>query len=254
MSQDYSKLVSFLGIILKIIPLSLFEKLIKALLYGRLRANPSTEGLKTALKLDNTLYGICGQLAVSYDNGNHAKQRLTGYIDNFAHLATKMDGPYLDIGCGSGVLSHAIAQKTQQTVTGIDIIESKVKSASKRYKQNNLDFIVGDATQMALNQQYQTIILSNVLEHISERVSFLKALNNYHNPEQFLIRVPIFERDWRVPLKKELNIDWRLDSTHETEHTIREFKEEITKSGLRIHRSEVKWGEIWAVVKPKNES
>jgi len=58
----------------------------------------------------------------------------------------------------------------------------------------------------------------------------------------------LFERDWRVPLKKELGVEWRLDTTHETEYTLESFKEEIANAGLSITHLEVQWGEIWAQV------
>jgi len=65
-----------------------------------------------------------------------------------------------------------------------------------------------------------------------------------------LIRVPLFERDWRVPLKRELGVEWRLDSTHMTEYTLESFAEEIAGAGLSIIHQEVRWGEIWAEVRP----
>jgi len=63
--------------------------------------------------------------------------------------------------------------------------------------------------------------------------------------QRFLLRVPLFERDWRVPLKKELGVEWRLDSTHENEYTLESFQEEIQEAGLKIQYLEVRWGEIW---------
>ena len=68
------------------------------------------------------------------------------------------------------------------------------------------------------------------------------------HPSRFLIRVPVFERDWRVPLKRELGVEWRLDPTHETEYTLESFEKEMAAAGLRITYQEVRWGEIWAEV------
>jgi hypothetical protein len=61
-----------------------------------------------------------------------------------------------------------------------------------------------------------------------------------------LIRVPLFERDWRVPLKKELGVEWRLDPTHETEYTIESWAQEIEEAGLKVTHQEIRWSEIWA--------
>ena len=69
-------------------------------------------------------------------------------------------------------------------------------------------------------------------------------------PAHILIRVPLFERDWRVPLKQELGVEWRLDPTHEIEYTIESFAEEIAEAGLTVSLQEIRWGEIWAEVSP----
>lgn len=63
-----------------------------------------------------------------------------------------------------------------------------------------------------------------------------------------LIRVPLFERDWRVPLKRQLGVEWRLDPTHETEYTLESFRAEMDEAGLRVTEQMLRWGEIWAEV------
>jgi len=93
------------------------------------------------------------------------------------------------------------------------------------------------------------VVLSNVLEHLDDRTKFLKLLKERISPSKYLIRVPIFERDWRVPLKKELGVDYRLDPTHRIEYTQEEFFNELHQTGLRTEAYEVRWGEIWAVAK-----
>lgn len=47
----------------------------------------------------------------------------------------------------------------------------------------------------------------------------------------------------------ELGLDWRSDSTHETEYTVVSFEAEIAEVGMRINRQEIRWGEIWAEVR-----
>jgi len=98
------------------------------------------------------------------------------------------------------------------------------------------------------DEKFDVVILSNVLEHLPGRPLFLRCLYETFQPERFLIRVPLFERDWRVPLKKELGVEWRLDRTHEIEYTQESFEAEIEEAGLVIAHLEVRWGEIWAEV------
>ena len=96
--------------------------------------------------------------------------------------------------------------------------------------------------------QFDVVILSNVLEHLPNRSIFLSKVWNKVNPKRMLIRVPLFERDWRVPLKKELGVEWRLDPTHETEYTIESWAKEIKEAGLAVTHQEIRWSEIWAEV------
>ena len=92
---------------------------------------------------------------------------------------------------------------------------------------------------------FDTVVLSNVLEHLPERAAFLRSVRMRVHPRRFLLRVPLFERDWRVPLKKELGIEWRLDLTHETEYTEEAFRNELEQAGLHITELHIRWGEIW---------
>jgi len=78
----------------------------------------------------------------------------------------------------------------------------------------NLTFVQGDATKDLPNKKFDVVILSNVLEQIKNRIDFLKEIVNKASPSRLLVRVPVFEREWRTAFKKELGLDYRLDDTH----------------------------------------
>jgi hypothetical protein len=111
--------------------------------------------------------------------------------------------------------------------------------------------IYADIFQCKLGRTFDVISLSNVLEHIENRQVFLKYLLAEYSPRKILIRVPMFEREWLVPYKKELGLEWRLDQTHYTEYTQDEFSREMTGSGLTVKSINYKWGEIYAVTVPR---
>ena len=71
-------------------------------------------------------------------------------------------------------------------------------------------------------------------------------LKKKFKPSLFLIRVPDFERDWSIPLKKEMGIYYFSDKTHFIEHTEEEFREEIKRAGLKVKSLTKNWSEIWA--------
>lgn len=235
--------------LLGIIPLTLFVRVVRKSIDLRLSKEPARTALGSLLALDNFVYTQTSKFASVLDEKGHAKHRLTGYIDHFAALAAGMEGPYLDVGCGNGALANALAVKVAQNVVGIDIVPERVEVARLNVEAPNASFISGDAVSLDLEEQFSTIILSNVLEHIEERPLFLQSLQHKYAPRNFLIRVPNFERDWRVPLKKELGIEWRSDITHFTEHTEAALEQELREAGLSILEKEIRWGEIWVIAR-----
>lgn len=206
----------------------------------------ASNALKLLFALDESLYGMQGRLAIEYDGGVHSKHRHMKYHDFFTQRIEE-DDSVLDIGCGNGAVAYDVA-KVASRVLGIDIDEGNINLALQRYQFPHLDFLVGDALEALPDETFSVVILSNVLEHLPERPAFLRRIQETLQPERFLIRVPLFERDWRVPLKKELGVEWRLDRTHEIEYTLESFEYEISAAGLKPDHLEIRWGEIWSQV------
>ena len=202
--------------------------------------------------IDNWLYYFQTQAATRYNNGIHPKHRLTQY-HNFFVDRIQDDEKVLDIGCGIGVVAFDLAGKTGEYVVGIDINPKNISLAREKHQHENVRYICQDIFTWEPDQCYDTVILSNVLEHLKERSKLLQKLRWTVNPSRFLIRVPLFERDWRIPLKKELGLEWRLDPTHVLEYSFETFENEIRLAGLTIKSHEIRWGEIWAEIIPQEE-
>jgi SAM-dependent methyltransferase len=207
------------------------------------------EGLRFLLELDSRLYFMTGQCAVAYGNGKHPKHELTKYHDFFVERIQSADH-VLDIGCGYGALAYSIATRSGARVTAVDIIQEKIDIAEEKYSAPNITYACVDASQRIPVQACDVIVLSNVLEHLAARPQFLHRLQQQTHAKRWLVRVPLFEREWRVPLKKKLGLEWRLDRTHETEYTLASFTEEMQAASLAITHLEIRWGEIWSELKP----
>jgi len=203
--------------------------------------------------MDRVLYFLQGQMAVAYGGGIHTKHRHTEYHRFFAERVGRGDR-ILDLGCGNGALAADVATQCQALVFGVDWNFENIQKACRRHSQPGVFYCVGDAFNPCLSGSFDVIILSNILEHLKNRSTFLTRLQEHSCPTRILIRVPVFERDWRVPLKKELGVEWRLDPTHETEYTIESFSKEMQEARLEILHQEVRWGEIWAEVAPVSKS
>ncbi len=226
---------------------SVITLIIKILLSSEKKPSDS---LRLLLQLDRVIYSLTGRESKRYGDGLHVKHRLTRYHNFFIKNINDSDH-ILDLGCGNGFLSYDIVTNVKNVkLLGIDLNKNYIEFAKKYYKHPNLTFIVGNALTDLPDKKFDIIILSNVLEHIEHRVKFLKQLKNRIGSDKYLLRVPLFERDWRVPLMKELGLDYRLDRTHYIEYTQETFFEELERAELKAETYEIRWGEIWAVVKP----
>jgi len=223
------------------------EEHILALIKERSDSLPPDEALRFLFRLDAKLYSIQGQKSVEYGNGLHTKHRHMNYHDFFVKRV-KAGERVLDIGCGIGAVAYDVAEKSKAQVVGIDMNAANITIARQRFAHPQVRYILGDALKDLPGENVDVVILSNVLEHLPERPQFLRRIQQAVHAKRFLIRVPMFERDWRVPLKKELNVEWRLDPTHEIEYSLEEFEAEMKKAGLSVAYKEIRWGEIWAEV------
>lgn len=212
---------------------------------GRAEALPAADALRFVLNLDAALYPLQGWLSVRYGGGAHTKHRHTRYHDFFVHRIRPGE-QVLDVGCGIGALACDVARRSGASVVGIDLNMSNVTTARTTYCHEQVAYVVGDVLHSPLKGSFDAVILSNVLEHVDARPEFLRDIVETVHPSRLLLRVPVFERDWRVPLKQELGIDYRLDPTHYTEYTLESFSAEMEEAGLCVTHQEVRWGEIWA--------
>ncbi len=231
---------------LGLIPTQDLELLLLDVAKRRIKKLSPAAALQFLFRLDAALYGLQKHSAVVYGGGIHTKHRHMRYHVFFTGRVNKNDR-VLDIGCGIGAVAYDVSKDAAEVV-GMDFNADSIKTARERYQNPNLVFRVGDALETLPNEEFSVVILSNVLEHLPDRKQFLRRVQETLHPRCILIRVPLFERDWRVPLKKELGVEWRLDTTHETEYTLEAFAEEMHAANLHIDHLEVRWGEIWSEV------
>lgn len=208
--------------------------------------------LRWVMRFHNLLYNLAGELAIVTNGGRHPKHRILGYQEWFCERL-EPDWVVLDVGSNAGTMAALLAKKARH-VYGIEIVARLNEVARRNHVAANLEFITGDATTFDFSacKPLDCVTLSNVLEHIRERPAFLSMLRQrlpWRDPEccRFLIRVPTIERDWLAPYKKEMGVEYRLDLTHEIEHTREEFMNELAAASLLVESLEVRFGEFYAV-------
>ncbi len=208
------------------------------------------KSLSFSIYLHNYSYRLIKKFLVK-PGDVHPKHRIMNYhqffLDNIKKIAT-----VIDIGCGNGLVAMDVAQSAKRVI-GVDIQEKNIQKAKDKNNLNNLNFICGDAVKYDFSQlgveRFDKIILSNVLEHIDDRISFLKSLSKLS--DTILLRVPMLTRDWLTVYKKENEYDYRLDPTHFIEYTKEELKRELYESNWKLKSYSVQFGELWGIVKNK---
>lgn len=219
---------------------------ITALFLFESRQNNVKVGLGRLFLIKDKLEWVINERALAYSEGVHPKHRLTKY-HNFFINRIKDGEKVIDVGCGYGAVARSIANTHKKCIVmGIDNDLVRLNQARSMSNPCNLFFCHGDATIFLPDGAWDVVVLSNVLEHISNRVDFLVKLQEKSLASRFLIRVPLFERDWQIPLRREIGVNYFSDPDHKIEHMLNEFQREILESNLRVTEIMTLWGEIWA--------
>jgi SAM-dependent methyltransferase len=187
--------------------------------------------------------------AIEYDGGVHAKHRLTRYHDFFVERI-EPDDMVLDIGCGKGELAYDIAERAGASVIAIDRAAWALAFARERFAHPRVTYIEADALTFTPNDAVDVAVLSNVLEHVAARVELLRALRTRARVARLLIRVPMIDRDWTVPLRRELGLSYFSDPEHQVEFTPALLRDELAAGGWTMGPPTIAWGEVWVEALP----
>jgi 2-polyprenyl-3-methyl-5-hydroxy-6-metoxy-1,4-benzoquinol methylase len=213
--------------------------------------DPSPEdAMRAVLEVEGDVDGYVNSAAVRYGGGVHVKHRVTAYHDFFVERVRPGER-VLDLGCGYGAVAYSIASRAGAVVVGVDSDAWNIDQARRVFQHANLVFEQGDVLVRLPEGEFDAIVLSNVLEHIEDRTGFLRKVQVRVRPGRWLIRVPMIDRDWRVPLRRELGLPYFSDGTHFTEYTRESFVAEIAAADLDVTELRINWGEIWAEARPR---
>jgi SAM-dependent methyltransferase len=238
-----------LSIAWRIIPQRLRHLLLKGLFVLESRGPDTRAALARLFAIQDDLEHVVNERALAHGNGEHPKHRLMRYHDFFVERTRETDR-VLDVGCGYGAVARSIARaRPGATIVGLDHDKGRLAQARAADNPPNLSFVEADATRQVPPGPWDVVVLSNVLEHIADRVGFLKALIATTGAERYLIRVPLFERDWKLPMRREVGANYYSDSDHKIEPMREEFRTETKAAGLAIDEMILIWGEIWCALR-----
>jgi len=209
------------------------------------------KAMRELLEVYADAYAGMDRGAISYGEGVHPKHRLTQYHDFFVERIRPGER-VLDVGCGKGELAYDVAERTGATVVGIDRAAWALTFARSQFAHPRVTYVESDALTYEPDGPFDVAILSNVLEHVVERGELLGSLRTRAHAQRILVRVPAIDRDWTVPLRRELGLPFFSDPEHEVEFTEELLREELRKAGWESGEPTFAWGEIWVVAVAKS--
>lgn len=231
----------------RLLPFGLRRRLLFGLLVVEGHAGAPRESLGHLFTVLDDMDRLISRRAMDMEGGIHPKHRLMRYHDFFIDRIPA-GSRVLDVGCGYGSVARSIAQRVADVqVTGIELDAGRLEEARRRNADlPNLRLVAGDALKDLPAETFDVVVLSNVLEHLDGRPAFLRALATRYGNPKVLIRVPLFERHWHMPLRRELGVNYFSDPEHRIEHTLAEFQAEVAEAGYAVREQLTLWGEIWA--------
>ncbi len=240
-------LIKFIGFFWRLIPFFLRNFFLKGLLALE-NTGRNDAVFHRLFNYKKFIDKLINHSAIEFSDGIHPKHHLINYHKFFIENMNNNIENVLDVGSGNGFVANEIAEKFKnKNVVGIDRNENNIYNSVNKYNLKNLSFIKGDVINYKFKNHFDVVILSNILEHIDNRVTFLNDLIRQTNPKLLFFRVPLYERSWEIPFQNKLNINYFTDEEHFIEHKIDQFKNEMIKSNLKIKKLITLWGEIWCV-------
>ncbi len=105
--------------------------------------------------------------------------------DFYLQLAKQLGGPVLDVACGTGRLTRAIAE-AGLSVTGIDVMEPMLERARQLSAHLKISWVHADCRTLTLSQRFKLAIMSghafqNLLSDTDQRM-FLERIYDHLEP------------------------------------------------------------------------
>lgn len=101
----------------------------------------------------------------------------------------------LDIASGTGYGSHILSKSYANKVVGVDVSKEAVRLASEKFKNDNLDFVVGDAESLSFeDDSFDLVVSFETIEHLQNPQKFLEEIKRVlKNDGHLLISTPNYD-------------------------------------------------------------
>jgi ubiquinone/menaquinone biosynthesis C-methylase UbiE len=149
----------------------------------------------------------------------------------------------LEIGCGTGEL---LASLNPSTGVGIDLSGEMINRAARRFPE--LCFIQADAHELAFDETFDIIILSDLLNDLWDVQSVFKNLRYISHPKTRVI-INTYSLIWELPLLLSQRLGLSTPLLSQNWLTVDDIENMLNLAGFEVIR---KWPEIlWPFDTPK---
>ncbi len=116
-----------------------------------------------------------------------AELKLQKLVDRFeGHFPMNPGLSYLDMGCGSGELTLAIAKRGARRITGVDYLPRNIERATAHARQGgtgrDVQFVCRDLHAWVPDRKYDVLLSIDAFEHIEDPLAFLRRMTDLIAP------------------------------------------------------------------------
>jgi len=113
------------------------------------------------------------------------------YFHNILKLNHTSISKYVDIGCGGGLLTEAMAADLGYDITGVDLSANSLKHARKHAEDmnvTNVQYVQGSAYKLPIETgTIDGVIISDVLDHLSDLRLAMSEIKRILKPNGLLV-------------------------------------------------------------------
>ena len=107
------------------------------------------------------------RLAPGWDDRNSKNSEIIGIILDNAGIDAGTD--VLDVACGTGILIPDYLDRGAASVTAVDITPEMAEIAAKKFTQENVKVICGDAAETDFGKKFDSIVVYNAFPHFPDQ-------------------------------------------------------------------------------------
>lgn len=166
------------------------------------------------------------------DKKNFTYRNIVKLIDKYCGKKSKI----LDIGCGVGTIDFYLSNNVK-SITGIDISKKAIEVArrnAEEFKLNNIKFVTGNVDSLKFNSKFNTIICSEIIEHVDNDDKLLVDINKLLYRKGTLILTTPLDTAFLYKIGLAKNFDQRVG--HLRRYNVIALKKKLKESNFRISK------------------